>query len=356
MLNESATYEGTLEDFGIVPQLHSVSLDLDYVSDSLGLDKFVSEVAEEIEVHTRTRRRRGNSKIRFLADLKLLILNLYCAYQRLPELTVGVDLNANVYAGGGRYADRGIRYRSMRSSLNGLVGLGLAEIVKRGVYAPNDGRRYNTKIRATADLITKLERVHKFNPGEIDRVYRSEDDIKLRDRSKKPIQFAECDHTERMRCRLRTLNELLRSAVIGIDLTIEKRDEMQREMTGGKKGYAFDPTKRTLTRVFTDGSFERGGRFYQPSWQQMPKKYRPYLIVNGERTVEVDYSCLHPTMLAAKQKVDLGTDAYNVFPDTPEPPRVRRWVKKTFAALINDETGKIHQPLTSPRGRNHPSS
>jgi hypothetical protein len=49
-----------------------------------------------------------------------------------------------------------------------------------------------------------------------------------------------------------------------------------------------------LYRVFNNGSFDLGGRFYGPSWQALPKAWRGRIQIDGEAVVELDYGSLHP--------------------------------------------------------------
>jgi hypothetical protein len=41
-----------------------------------------------------------------------------------------------------------------------------------------------------------------------------------------------------------------------------------------------DLSKRTLTRMFTNGSFEEGGRFYRGWWQNVPSEYRKFITID----------------------------------------------------------------------------
>ena len=56
------------------------------------------------------------------------------------------------------------------------------------------------------------------------------------------------------------------------------------------------PSQLSLTRIFSKGSFELGGRLYAPI-QNYTKQTRKYFYLNGEPTIEIDYSSIHPHML-----------------------------------------------------------
>src|SRR5690606_24172590 len=57
------------------------------------------------------------------------------------------------------------------------------------------------------------------------------------------------------------------------------------------------------------------------------------LTIDGEPTVELDYSRLHPTMLFARAEIELEFDPY-IVPGINHPP-LRDLGKRTFQRLIN---------------------
>ena len=64
------------------------------------------------------------------------------------------------------------------------------------------------------------------------------------------------------------------------------------------------------------GDWEHGGRFYahgmfdMVDYQQLSKEKRSTIKINGENTAEVDYSCLHLSLMYAKCGKQLTKDAY----------------------------------------------
>ena len=69
------------------------------------------------------------------------------------------------------------------------------------------------------------------------------------------------------------------------------------------------------------GDWEHGGRFYahgmfdMVDYQQLSKEKRSTIKINGENTAEVDYSCLHLSMIYAKYGKQLEGDAYGWYND-----------------------------------------
>ena len=72
------------------------------------------------------------------------------------------------------------------------------------------------------------------------------------------------------------------------------------------------PSQLSLTRIFSKGSFELGGRLYAPI-QNYTKQTRKYFYLNGEPTIEIDYSSIHPHMLYHRKGLDFdGDDPYAI--------------------------------------------
>ena len=72
------------------------------------------------------------------------------------------------------------------------------------------------------------------------------------------------------------------------------------------------PSQLSLTRIFSKGSFKLGGRLYAPI-QNYTKQTRKYFYLNGEPTIEIDYSSIHPHMLYHKERLEFnGDDPYAI--------------------------------------------
>jgi len=82
----------------------------------------------------------------------------------------------------------------------------------------------------------------------------------------------------------------------------------------GIKSLEFEINKKSLHRVFNRGSlsFDRGGRFYGPSYQGMAKNIRKSIFINGNETVELDFSGLHIRMLYHQLGQEFIEDPYTI--------------------------------------------
>lgn len=84
---------------------------------------------------------------------------------------------------------------------------------------------------------------------------------------------------------------------------------------------AFIINSKQLYRVFSRGSFELGGRFYS-NYQTLPKELRRHIFINGQPTVELDYSAHHIRMAYHLEGIDYKEDPYIAITDDPEERKV----------------------------------
>jgi len=82
----------------------------------------------------------------------------------------------------------------------------------------------------------------------------------------------------------------------------------------GIKSLEFEINRKALHRVFNRASksFDKGGRFYGPSYQGMSKNLRKEIHINGNETVELDFSGLHIRMLYHELEMDFRDDPYTI--------------------------------------------
>ena len=76
---------------------------------------------------------------------------------------------------------------------------------------------------------------------------------------------------------------------------------------------AFTLNHEYLHRVFrVSKRFDKGGRAYGALHQNLPKKMRPFIRINGQPTKEIDYKAFHPLMLYHLKGIDYLEDPYLV--------------------------------------------
>ena len=73
-----------------------------------------------------------------------------------------------------------------------------------------------------------------------------------------------------------------------------------------------DQNHKFTRRIFSRNSWELNGRWNGGFWQNLPKYMRRDILIDGEPTDEIDYSGLHPSLLALKQGYRLSGDPYDL--------------------------------------------
>jgi hypothetical protein len=91
-----------------------------------------------------------------------------------------------------------------------------------------------------------------------------------------------------------------------------------------------------LHRVFNDSSFSRGGRFYGAIHLSLPRDLRAFIHIDGQPTVELDYSAFHIKMLYHKEGIDYQDDPYSAC----EGAALRKVYKAVGLIAINAENAK----------------
>lgn len=125
----------------------------------------------------------------------------------------------------------------------------------------------------------------------------------LKDTRKNNKEYEDTDNPNipRLREELRKYNELLWNTEIILD-----------------PYEVFEPnvdyTRKKIHRVFNTGSFLFGGRFYGGWWTSVNDRdlsLRKYILIAGEKTVELDYKAMHISILYA----GYGIDCFSIFDD-----------------------------------------
>lgn len=89
-----------------------------------------------------------------------------------------------------------------------------------------------------------------------------------------------------------------------------------------------------IKRTFNNGSLALGGRFYSESstYQNLPSKERAQLRIDGEQTVEIDYSSIHFNILYAWANATAPKDPYDIIEGY-----TRQTIKAACLVLLNSE-------------------
>ena len=114
-----------------------------------------------------------------------------------------------------------------------------------------------------------------------------------------------------------------------------------------KEGSGRSPTRpetfrNALYRVFNNGDFGQGGRFYGGWWQSIPRAMRANIIIDGQPTTELDFSGFAVRAIYHQRGVDYTDDPYllDQLRDAGLAQIYREDVKTVMQAMINSPPGK----------------
>lgn len=260
---------------------------------------------------------------KFRIHLKMILLDLLVAYKSDPKLYIAISRDKNRYGAGTRYGALHMSYRYTTTVLDNLTISGFIEQHK-GFY---DVAGRISRIKSKPKL-KKLFDQHRLS---LYMVQRPEDTklIYLRDSDGNDTNYTDSGMTTCYRNSLRLINQLMAEHYIDLRMTdslyremlrdLLKRNDEEKKRWKPKKGKAHpyrvtsvDLSRNQLKRIFIDGSWELGGRFYRAWWQGIPSKYRKYIHINEHSTIELDYKQMHPTILYAICGEELVDDPYTL--------------------------------------------
>lgn len=305
-------------------------------SDSLEMSEALEELVPELKKTTAAKTtHRSNLK----KCLSTILSNLVSNY------TADVE-RYTIYGRDDKdYPDK--RYNPIEIKLSGAIAVidGLDEL---GYLENHKGYSlsqyyYNRKsrVRATPAFIDMLERRTGFNAFHIQELEASEVVI-LRAKGEtrygrqistgEDYKYTDTRETKRMRRQLEAYNEALEA----VDITIDPSFTMPPEVlyNAGNKKYR---------RVFNWKSFKLGGRYSGPWWQGVSKEVRTQIVIDGEPTVECDYTAQHVHLMyhiAGYSYWDIfeaGDDPYSVEGFGTE---YRKFFKQVFLKITSSKSRK----------------
>jgi hypothetical protein len=240
--------------------------------------------------------RAGSARASILLDAvqEAVGLNRWISYSR----------NKTFYSGKKRYQGTVYAYSTVPRAVDELALLGCLEHVK-APQGPDVG--WQSIFRATPLLIEAVSLpLIQHKPAEL---------IVLKDAAKRLVDYRDTERTCRMRRNLSGINEAVQSLDLDIEAPGQERDgnvirfpKTAPEKQGQPVAYL---AQNSLYRVF-NGVWRRGGRFYGPWWQNIPKRDRDHIKMDGLPTIEEDYEQLHPRLLYRMAGKPLHGDAYTL--------------------------------------------
>ena len=239
----------------------------------------------------------------YIKQLRTTLANLFSVNSISEDLYIFYSRDRGYYKKSKKYNPNGISFRPLVYLVDNLKEHGwINHIIGRYDKENEEGKR--------SRMCPSKKLIQIFDEFKITtkHLYRKQMDcIRLKDTKKKFKEYEDNSVTCSMRAKLHAYNNLLHRT--NIKLTRNKKVSNYLEV----KPTNFN--NKEYYRIFNDGSFELGGRFYGPWWVTLSKDIRKYITINNNKTVELDYSSLNIHLLYSEE----GLNYYDLNDKTADP-------------------------------------
>ncbi len=289
---------------------------------------------------------------------RLFIEGLFQASRcHTPDTAISIPLTQQQYKKGSQSKISRYAYRDVRACFDALERLGWINFHKG--FVDTGDTSYPTVLWAVGEL----SEVFKHHKNLWQKLTSEADPIVVRKKNRagyqESVETPKGTVTDRMQANLVLINDFISNQAICLNCPNWQLKKLAVKVAKTNPLLISGPRRRKtplnfsqviLRRIFSGGRLDRGGRFYGGWWESIPKKYRRYITINGQPTVEVDFQEFHPRMLyvlhqqaAPDELYDLGLrflDFPDYDPHKKPYKQQREIIKKFMNALINDEQGK----------------
>lgn len=265
------------------------------------------------------------------ANIGLILLNLVRAEALSGGMAVGIGTSKQRLAASRRYNPPFMTVDYFLKARDLLQERGVMFIAAPGYQ--NSGLAQVARYRLT-DNARALICPGAPSPSSF-QVSGDKETIRLKDASGYLTSYKDDMQTTAMRDGLRRINQILKTTSIG---------SARPPLPASDFEEGHEPVSAPLYRVFNNGTFEQGGRFYGGWWQNAKRHFRPMITLNHETTIEADFKGLHPAILFARQRLSIPVDPYSLVEGVEGDPTLRDFAKTTFMALLNAGKGCTEEP------------
>ena len=301
---------------------------------SLMIAELAKEVIKRIEAtEGRTRSRTADEQLRFKHAVHVLLTDLWKAVKSTPIRECSINKRSGWYSENPRYRDPLLTYKQMIAVFDGLLKIGFIEVTREGHFDRIIYQGKTTRFVAIDELLERLQELDG-HPAISIKPDMDAETIILRNKvdGRKVLQeYDDTPATERHRASLKKINSCFRKHWFDLEVQDTELTKLEARIANHATKEPIDFSQRTLVRIFSNGSFKQGGRFYRGWWQNVPSEYRKYITIDEKRTAEFDFSQLNPHLLYHSNYKQLGSeDAYDRVLDGDH----RKIVKQAFNAMV----------------------
>jgi hypothetical protein len=307
--------------------------------------EFVKEITKELEAKESRKRARGaDAQISFNYAVGYILRELWRDALSYPPRESMINLRSGYYSELDRYRDPQLTYRQVKAAFDTLIECRYIEVTTKGYFSRETGTGGLTRFAPTDRLLERFENL-EGHPAFVVSPNLDMECIILRDKldgtNNTDIPYTDTPKTERFRNNLRAINECLIKHWADLRIKDSEVEKLAQRVLKDPDKEPIDLSRRILTRIFSNGSFDQGGRFYRGWWQNVPSEYRKYITIDEFVTTEYDYSQLSPHMLYFAYNFEMGNDdAYDRVLDGEH----RDVVKQAFNAMVQSSTQLLQKP------------
>lgn len=316
------------------------------------VERLTNEVIQfQTDHNGRKNKLAGDNKKKLRKCVKALVINLTQINNILSnfdQIFLSVSLDSACYGVTKHHEFKSVSFHYFKMVFDAMVDdrLGYIRVYKKGYKEPMDqgGKGHRTCIEATSKLQSLINAEIGGITLDIRQVKSSlhKNSIILRDDEKQSVFYSDTKAIKAWRNNLKDINKLILENTLRLSVSEEDKKELfkQLEEKADKDNLRpayVDLSHVVMRRIFNNGSFEMGGRYYGGWWQNVPKGFRKHISINGNKMVELDYSEMHLTMLYQEEGLEP--------PDNPYMPLdyIERDIGKyAFNGLLNTKDGKLY--------------
>ena len=250
-------------------------------------------------------------------QLRTLLADLYVGWKTDPTLCTAVSHNNNEYKPNSRYNALHIPKR-ITKIFDVLYENAYLDRIKGAYNRENPTLSRRTRYRPTALLQSLFGKIG-IETYDIN-LHQDQECIILRDKGPDVLRATDLEYDDTnltclMRSEVKAYNNLMNRHYVDV-ATLQKPFIVREVNPKRGKSYTIqhpvDQNHKFTRRIFSRDSWELNGRWNGGFWQNLPKHMRRDIFIDGEPTDEIDYSGLHPSLLASKQGYRLTGDPYDL--------------------------------------------
>ena len=225
-------------------------------------DEFVKEIIGELEAkESKKRARSDDAQGNFEYAVRFILEGLWKKSLSFPPSESFINLRSGYYSELPRYKDQKLTYRQVKAAFDGMIECRFIEVTSKGSHF----KELLTGFVATDQLLARMENL-EGHPAFVLSPPSDEEIIILRDKigdQKVDVDYKDTPKTERFRSNLKKINQCFLKHWADLRIKNIEYHRLAELILQDEDKEPIDLSRRTLTRIFANGSFEKGGRFYR---------------------------------------------------------------------------------------------